>query len=57
MRRALSQLSLEFYKHAVMAEDRVSDNEFGSAEGHRLIAEAIHILKISETNNEDPAKP
>jgi hypothetical protein len=38
----LSQLSLEFYRHVRLAEDCVSSNEIGGAEGHRLIAELIH---------------
>ena len=38
----LSQLSLEFYRHVRLAEDCLSGNEIGGAEGHRLIAESIH---------------
>lgn len=42
-------LSLEFQRHMRLAEDCVSGNEIGGAEGHWLIAESIHdILKTLE---------
>ena len=42
MTSTMDQLSLEFYRHASLAEGFVSSNEIGRAEGHRLIAESIH---------------
>lgn len=42
MTLTMDQLSLEFYKHAALAENYIHNNEIGGAEGHRLIAEAIH---------------
>jgi hypothetical protein len=38
----LSKLSLEFYRHMRLAEECVSGNDIGGAEGHRLIVESIH---------------
>jgi hypothetical protein len=35
-------LSVEFQRHMRLAEDGVSGNEIGGAEGHWLIAESIH---------------
>ena len=40
----MGELSLQFYRHATMAEGYVHGGEIGGAEAHRLIAEAIHDL-------------
>jgi hypothetical protein len=39
---AMGQLSLEFYRQATLAEGYVHGDDLERAEGHRLIAEAIH---------------
>lgn len=38
----MGHLSLEFYRQAALAEGYVHGDDLESAEGHRLIAEAIH---------------
>jgi hypothetical protein len=42
MAGTMSQLSQEFDRHIRLAEERVSENDSGGAECHRLIAESIH---------------
>jgi hypothetical protein len=42
MASTMSQLSQEFDRHIRLAEERVSENDSGGAECHRLIAESIH---------------
>lgn len=42
MTLTMDQLSLEFFRHTSLAEDYIHQNKLGGAEGHRLIAEAIH---------------
>lgn len=38
----MGQLSLEFYRQAALAEGYFHSSNIDGAEGHRLIAEAIH---------------
>ena len=42
MELMMCQLSLEFYRQAALAEGYVHSGDIVGAEGHRLIAEAIH---------------
>jgi hypothetical protein len=58
MTSTMGQLSLEFYRHAALAEGSVSSNEIGRAEGHRLIAQSIHeTLKTLEVKRRILVKP
>ena len=42
MELTMGHLSLEFYRQAALAEGYVHGGDIVGAEGHRLIAEAIH---------------
>jgi uncharacterized protein (DUF111 family) len=42
MELTMGHLSLEFYRQAALAEGYVHGGDIAGAEGHRLIAEAIH---------------
>jgi hypothetical protein len=54
MELTMGQLSLEFYRQATLAEGFVHSGEIGGAEGHRLIAEAIHnILRTLEVKRRE----
>ena len=54
MELTMSQLSLEFYRQATLAEGYVHSREIGEAESHRLIAEAIHdILRTLEVKRRE----
>ena len=54
MELTMGQLSLEFYRHATMAEGYVHGGEIGGAEAHRLIPEATHdILRTLEVKRRE----
>lgn len=54
MKLTMGQLSLEFYRQATLAEGYIHSREIGGAEGHRLIAEAIHdILRTLEVKRRE----
>jgi hypothetical protein len=54
MTLTMGQLSLEFYRQAALAEGYVHGDDIDGAEGHRLIAEAIHdILKTLEVKKRE----
>ena len=42
MELTMGQLSLEFYRQAALTEGYVHGGDIAEAEGHKLIAEAIH---------------
>jgi len=50
----MGQLSLEFYRQAALAEGYFHSSNIDGAEGHRLIAEAIHdTLKTLEAKRRE----
>ena len=50
----MGQLSLEFYRQAALAEGYFHSSDIDGAEGHRLIAEAIHdTLKTLEAKRRE----
>jgi hypothetical protein len=54
MRPIMGELSLEFFRQAALAEGYVNDDNTSSAEGHRLIAEAIHhVLQTLEAKRRE----
>jgi hypothetical protein len=54
MRSIMGQLSLEFYRQEALAEGYVYEDNLSGAEGHRLIAEAIHqVLKTLESKRRE----
>ena len=54
MRPVMGQLSLEFFRQAALAEGYVNDDNTSLAEGHRLVAEAIHdVLKTLEAKRRE----
>jgi hypothetical protein len=54
MRPIMGELSLEFFRQAGLAEGYVNDDNTSSAEGHRLVAEAIHhVLQTLEAKRRE----
>jgi hypothetical protein len=54
MRPIMGELSLEFFRQAALAEGYVNDDNTSSAEGHRLVAEAIHqVLQTLEAKRRE----
>lgn len=54
MRPIMGQLSLEFFRQAALAEGYANDDNTSLAEGHKLVAEAIHdVLKTLEAKRRE----
>ena len=54
MRPIMGELSLEFFRQAALAQGYVNDDNVSSAEGHRLVAEAIHhVLQTLEAKRRE----
>ena len=50
----MGQLLLEFYRQAALAQGYAQDDNISGAEGHKLVAEAIHdILKTLEAKRRE----